>query len=213
MFHFSSAGRVLCGALLAVFLLPGFALSASSPSDTIRAVQQAIDNKDTDAFTAHVDLDHLLKQVVSTFLDSSAADTSDKAAQTVELPPAVAGMARMARDPAMRGQLQMLLIGEARSFVLYGVGSGHFAGKPDDTVSASGLLAPFLPQLAPGRKTVTAAGSARRDGATYLMPVTVYDAGSKETTRLSVRFTEQDSIWKVSEIANLPALLEALPRK
>lgn len=201
----------ICACLFA--LLHCTTALAAGPEATISAVQQAIDDRDADAFAQLVDIDRLTRHTVDTFLNSSAAQQADEAARGVKLPPAVESLVLAARNPQMRGPLQTLLTGEARAFLLYGVRSGHFAGTPDASVPANGMLAPYLGSIAPGRKTITPAGPVRKDGADRIVPVTFYDAGSKENTRLELRMAETENGWKVAEIGNLEKLLSTLRAK
>lgn len=209
-----SALLFLCAGFFPALAAPAApALPNASPADAralaaaVADTQRGIDTRDLALFERHVAVDALLRQSATAFVNTLA---SGKGAQ---LPPALALIAATATTPEAKAALVDILTSETGRFARYGVTSGRFAGKPVPGPAPGGLIAPLLTDVSTGRKELSLAGPARRDGQSLIAPLNVKDYGNDHTYRVEMRFASTDTGWKAVEILNLDALMARLRKE
>ena len=142
----------------------------TDPKACVQAMADAVDGADADSFARLVNMDAIVRQAVR---DLSVLAEDPQTSQW--LPPAIT---LMASKGGLKGDfMQNFLAQEVENFVLWGVGSGSFAGTPSpNAYKAKGLLAPLFSMASVGRKEVTRIGvPTPNDKDSWLVPFTVHD--------------------------------------
>ena len=204
-FRFSGLRILFALSVALVCVLPYFqpAHAAASPESSIPQLQKAIDTGDTALLEQYMDINAVTASATAAVIaDPSAV----KAAGDV---PAVALLlAGMGADPRAKAAIQGMLATEAKNFVTYGVASGAFAGKPKPTSASPGLLEPLLRGGAKDAKRFGKATVRQRGESVALVSTSLYDASSAQEYPLELRLTPQKGVWRVTEITNMPALIQ-----
>ncbi len=190
--------------LLSTFCMASHAVHAS-PVQTIKNVQSAIDNADEAAFVEAVNMESLIGQCVDVFMED--AQKSDQ--QT--LPPALALLlSTINMSEGARKNLRATLVKEGSAFVRYGVGSGTFAGKPNDSVSHNGLLSALFANASMGRKEIMHIGSpVESQGAVYV-PFSIKDHGNGQSYPVEAWLRQEDGKWRVIGLRNVRQLMRII---
>lgn len=175
---------------------------AQNPTRCLDSIGRAIDAADSAAFARLVDVDGLVEQALSLFLQELARP--ENAAQ---LPPMLALLLSGAGEG-----VRALLRNEARAFVLNGVSSGVFAGR-QPRGGGQGLLAPLFADASLGRKELRADGPARRQNGDWLLPFVLHDHGNGQDYPVLGRFSATASGLRLTGIDNLPELMERIRRE
>lgn len=169
----------------------------------IEEIGIAVDAADADTFQELVDMDGLLTKGLSAFVNEAS-----KPEISAQLPPLAAMLLQQLASPGIASEsLRKMMVNEIRSFVLYGIASGAFAGKKISGISSQGMLAPLFANASMGRKEIRNIGHARQDGADWLVSFVVYDHGNGQTYPVTGRLTNGDNGLKLVEIDNLMQLL------
>lgn len=181
---------------------------AQNPTRCLDSIGRAIDAADSAAFARLVDVDGLVEQALSLFLQELARP--ENAAQ---LPPMLALLLSGAGSEGAAGEgVRALLRNEARAFVLNGVSSGAFAGR-QPRGGGQGLLAPLFADASLGRKELRADGPARRQNGDWLLPFVLHDHGNGQDYPVLGRFSATASGLRLTGIDNLPELMERIRRE
>lgn len=196
---------VLFSSLLCVSLL-SFPCRAQTPEEAVSAVQTALDTADLSLFEQHVDIEALVDNGVSLFLERLAGGES-----AAVLPPALQLLATALNNPNMRSSLQQILQREVCRFIREGVSSGRFGGRTD-TGTAAGIRGTLLASLSQGRKEISHIGTARPDGSGKCISFRVTDYGNGESYPVTAHL-EYQMDWFISRINNMPVLLDRLMRE
>jgi hypothetical protein len=192
----------LCCILMLFFSCAAFA--ANTPEQAVRDAQRAIDAKNADRFDQLVDAGRILGTATDLLL--AEADKPNG-----QLPPILALMLSSVKDSQSLAGLRALIAQEIHIFVRYGVLSGNFAGKPDQSVRPGGILAPLFGNVSMGRKELHIAGPAApgpRDQ--VFLPVELKDYGNDNTYPLLLRLQWNSPDWRIVEIVNLPDIWNAI---
>ncbi|MDR1855716.1 MAG: hypothetical protein LBR22_00935 [Desulfovibrio sp.] len=148
------------------------AWSADGPAACIKAIGDAVDRADVEEFKRRVDMDAILDDGVERFL--KAASYPQVAEQ---LPPIAALIISQAqRSPQGRQSLKQLLVQQMSAFILRGVGSGAFGGRPSQ--GGRDGIPPLLGDASMGRKHILSIGEAKTKGNGWSVPFTVRDEGN-----------------------------------
>ena len=186
----------LCLIVMLSFACATFA--ASSPEQTVREAQRAIDTKNADRFEQLVDIQRILAAATELLL--AEADKPNG-----QLPPMLALMLSSVKNSQALDSLRALIAQEAHAFVRYGVLSGNFAGTPDQSIRPGGLLAPLFGDASMGRKELRVAGPSAPNGQDEVfLPVELTDYGNGNIYPLLLRLQWRAPDWRIVEIANLP---------
>ncbi len=199
--HRSLAFLVLVS-LLAVGQACTAALAAPGPEDSIRMLQKGIDTKDKALVTQYLDIDAVVdKAVEKLFTDD---DIVREAAQN----PAIAVLVALGGNPGTNEALRAMLRDEAREYVLHGVASGAFAGKPD--ASAAAYRSVFGKVFRGGDKDKKAFGPVKvlQKGNDAALVATTLQHGTKgKQYPLKLRLEKRDAVWQVVAITNAEDLV------
>jgi hypothetical protein len=197
--------------LCLLFTLFFFTLSAVSAADSPIAaarcpvlIGQAMDAADVETFEKLVDVNAILNAGLDIFLRDLEAMQA-----TGDVPPMLALLfSPLAVRNAAAEQARGLLIAETRAFVLNGVASGAFAGRPPSGPSAQGLLAPLFAEASTGRKEIRDIGApARAQGEDWLVPFMVHDFGSGEEYPVIGRLSPVGDGFRLVAVENLTELI------
>lgn len=184
------------------------ALAATDPAGALDEINAAIENADTRAFEAAVDLDALLDDALGVFLREVR-----NPAMANNLPPLLSLMfsqAGAANGETLRG----ILRGEVKSFVLDGVSSGAFAGRRRISANPRGMLAPLFADISPGAKTITGKGQTIQTAEGWTTPFTLHDSGNGNDYSITGAFRrDSDGRARLARIDNLAALMMRLARE
>ena len=182
------------------------ASTADAPARCLAEAAAASDNADVAAFERQVDVDAILEQAMGEVM------------RVMEQPETAAGMppllglvfSQAAGDGG--AAVRTLLKNEARAFILNGVASGAFAGRPVKG-GGSGLLAPLFADASLGRKEIRDVGNPTADGEGWLMPFVVHDSGNGEDYAVVGRFSPTETGCRLTSVENLPELFERIRRE
>jgi hypothetical protein len=201
--------RKLCTGFCLLLLAPTFAVASVCPGDADLAARcpveigKAIDAADTVAFEKLVDTGAILNTALNTFLRDPEAMQA-----TGNVPPLLALVfSRAATQDAAGERVRKILINEAKAFVLNGISSGAFAGRPPAGPAAGGLLAPIFADASTGRKEIREIGRPRPQGEEWIVPFVVYDAGNGETYPVLGRVTPMEGHFRLTAVENLDELV------
>ena len=184
--------------LVIILSFSGAAFAAKPPEQAVRGAQYAIDAKNADRFEQLVDI----RRILDAAMDLLLTEANKPGGQ---LPPLLALMLSSAKDSQTLAGLRALIAREAHIFVRYGVLSGNFAGKPDQSIRSGGILAPLFSSVSTGRKELRVAGPAARSGPEQaFLPVELKDHGNGNSYPLLLRLQWNASDWQIVEVVNLP---------
>jgi len=174
------------------------AFAASTPEQAVRDTQRAINAKDADRFDQLVDTSRIVNAATQLLLAEAGKPDS-------QLPSILAFMLSSAKDSPAFAALRELIARETHAFVRYGISSGHFAGKPDDSAYPGGVLLTLLfSDVSMGRKELRVAGPSAPDGQDRVfLPVELKDYGNGNTYPLLLRLQWHAPDWRTVEIVNL----------
>lgn len=178
-------------------------VAADDPRQCIIAAGRAVDQADVATFEQLVDVDAVLEQALDIFVRRAS---DPEVAPT--LPPMVALL--FSQAAVREGGVRTLLLNETRSFVLYGVASGAFAGHTPSGSAAQGLLTPLFADASTGRKEVRHVGQARPDDNGWLVPFIVHDHGNGVSYAVTGRVTATDNGLRLTSVENMEELLERM---
>lgn len=200
--------KAMANCMLAALLLtlPAMAL-ASPPDECLKQIGIAIDNGDTAAFEQLVDLD----QIMNSGLDMFIAD-AQKPENSSQLAPMLAILFSQAAGQGGQA-IRNLLMQEAKSFVLNGVGSGAFAGKSFKGGASQGLLAPLFANASMGRKEVRGIGEPVADDEGWFMPFTVHDYGNDQDYAIVGRFEPAQGGARLVRIENIDQVFNQIKKE
>jgi hypothetical protein len=198
-------------ALCCLFLSAMTPVAASTADASLAArcpaqIGLAIDAADTAAFEKLVDIDAILNEGFNIFLRDLEAMQ-----EAGDIPPL---LALLFSPAAMRNaageQIRALLVNETKAFVLNGVASGAFAGRPPDGRAAQGLLAPLFADASTGRKEIRNIGVPRGKNGEWLVPFVVHDLGNGESYPVVGRLSPAHGQCRLTAIENLDELIHRI---
>lgn len=180
------------------------------PRQIVKILQHAIDSRDAELADARIDFN----KVGVVFLNSSMPQINARLSSgqlTLPQPlPALLGSLN-ASSASSRRPAQLFLSGELRKFVLYGVASGYFAGKPrpqSELVGLDGGLFLNAVEMKPSRQKFGPAILASQDNASALILTSLTDTASRKTYELELMLAREDNYWVVYSIENAVELFE-----
>lgn len=151
------------------------AVAQQDPRQCPKAIGQAIDAADLATFEKLVDLDGIIDEGVTLFLEEMRKPENAR-----QLPPMLAMMfSRTASGDEMAKSIRTMLVGETRAFICNGVSSGAFAGRAPTGATQQGLLAPLFADASKGRKEIRSIGKASAIGkGLWHVPFVLHDGGN-----------------------------------
>ncbi len=179
--------------------------AGSSPVQTIHDIQQALDTGDQAFFDASVNMESLVGQCVDIFIEDS--NKSDQKT----LPPMLALMlSTVTQNETARKTLRDTLVGEASSFVRYGVRSGAFGGKTIETEKPGGLLSTLFADASMGRKELTNIGQPVEESGAVYIPFTLKDHGNGQSYPIEAWLRQENGSWRVIGLRNVRTLVRLI---
>ncbi len=206
---FPCKGLMLCAGLLILclfilcLLLPqtSAAYSRTDPRSCLETMELAVETRNADLFDRQADIEGLAKQVFAE-IEQMAGD--EQLARW--LPPLVT---LLASQGALTSSLTSgFLAGEVRSFVLYGVGSGAFAGQKVPGYTSESMLSPLFDMVSMGRKELRDMGvPVRVDRDRMRLPFSVRDHDNGNTYRVVGLFTATGGGYRLTSLENVRDLI------
>ena len=171
------------------------------PRSCLAAMSNAIEASDAAAFDKRVDIQGIARTI---FFELEKASNDDQLSRW--LPPVVTFMASQG---ALTNSLTIgFLTGEVREFVLYGVGSGAFAGSMTREYESSSILAPLFSMVSMGRKEIREVGVPQRvDRGKMRLSFSVYDYDNGNTYAVQGIFSSVSDGWQLTGIENVRDLI------
>lgn len=188
---------------LALCLGMGNALARTDARQCPRDIGKAIDAADASTFAKLVDLDSIVDEGVNLFLVEMRKPENAR-----HLPPMLAMMfTRAATEDDMGKSLRTMLSGETKAFILNGVASGAFAGRPPTGAAQQGMLAPLFADASQGRKEIRSIGQPVAIGDNvWHVPFVLHDGGNGLDYPIVGLVTSVDGQLRLTAIDNLAEL-------
>ena len=223
-----SSGSIPFGLLLAVALLaasafvpaPCLAAAEETPEAALRQVQTAIDTSDAALLEKYMDVGRIAPRGVDAFMADLVARPPKAVSGGGETLPLLAMLSSAVQSGAQSQTAQtmkMLVAEETRKFVVWGVASGNFSGKPvkkERKATDGGLFSPLFSDASVGRKELRSVKSVTRDGDKATASVTLFDHGSERSYPVDLALTRrQEGNWQVTDVTNAAALISAIRKE
>lgn len=196
--------------LLNVFLATT-AWSGEKPQQALSAIQQAIDNNDPVLLEQRVDVRGIIAKGVDVFIaDYGSNPPGGEGDPLMEM--LSGGLAKHSQTAASQ-QMKVLLVEETRKFVIRGVASGSFSGRPaaDAVLPDGGILAALFDGASTARKELRQARIGQIKGDKAMATARVYDFGSERHYPVQLDLTRQpDGYWKVTGVRNMAELIRTV---
>lgn len=178
------------------------------PLDLPALLQAGIEARDSAAVLRHLDLPSLVRGVIER--DLPLINEMAGRGEILLPPPLALALAGLnSGNPGLRAAVIDFLATELTKFVVFGVESGSFAGRPlpeDALIRMDGGVFHQARALSPGRKSLSSPEILEQAENSALIRAELFDAGLKAVYPLELRLLLQDGVWKVSELANTAAL-------
>lgn len=211
------------GLLLAATLLlavPVLAAAEETPEAALRQVQTAIDTNDAALLEKYVDVGRIAQRGVDAFMSDLVARPPKAVSGGGETLPLLAMLSSAVQSGAQSQTAQtvkMLVAEETRKFVVWGVASGNFSGKPvkkERKATDGGLFSPLFADASVGRKELRGVKSVARDGDKATASVMLFDHGSERAYPVDLALTRRESgNWQVTDVTNAAALISAIRKE
>lgn len=197
--------------LLVMWMLAALPAAAETPEAAIAKVQTAVDTRDASLLQQYVDLPGIIGAGVDSYVQTLARSGAEKGGT---IAPMIAMMLpSLQKNDSTAAAVRSMLIEETRSFVVYGVSSGQFAGKPVPGKAGTGMFAPLYADASLGRKEIRAVKNVRQQGKEATAQLRVYDFGSEREYPIDVRMADKGDHWQVVEVRNLSDLVGRLRKE
>lgn len=180
-----------------------------APAQVIADLQKAIDARDAQKVEQCVDLSATISKAVD---DSSRLLGPAIASGQVRLNPvlslALGGLGSL--DQASVAAVKSLMVAETRKFVIYGVESGSFAGKPQKDYSKDGGLFLSFGNLSTDRKEFGPARLLSLKGDRAEVATSLRDYGNGHNYPLTLLLARSGDRWRVVSVENTEELTKLL---
>ncbi len=199
---------IICAAFLLAPVMSGnLALAAEkAPADTIAALQNAVDTRNSKDAEKYIDLDRVTGNAVNTLLPivCKAIESSQ-----LKLEPGVAALLSSVNsgNAAARLMATQFVVAETRKFVLYGVESGSFAGKPVAAPQADGGMFLTLGGIDKHRKEFIKTRTVEESGNKAVVATSIKDYSNGSVYNLLLDMEKHNDTWRVVNIKNAEDLL------
>lgn len=166
------------------------ASGSASPKKSLLEIGQAVKNHDLEKFEKYVDLESFFNKGFEAYV---MADMKNRDMNFTQADLGMAGM--------MRGIVVPTLVMTARRAVETGNLSSEKHGKYNDALS-------IADDFGANGWEYKSAGSARKEGKTAILPLTVHDNQLGRDFVFNIKFAKTDEgIWRVKELENAAALI------
>jgi hypothetical protein len=199
---------------LLVLFWAGPAWAAEPPAAALAGIQRAIDGNDYVLLEKYIDVRGIIARGVDRFVaDYAANPPGGEGDPLMEM--LSGGLARESGSAAATS-MKMMLVEEARKFVIRGVASGDFSGKPaqESVVPDGGLFAVLFADASTARKELRGVGVSPVKNDTALAKATLYDHGSERNYPLQLDLRLQpEGYWKVTDVKNMADLIRIVRKE
>ena len=200
--------------ILVLALCGGSAVAVDTPDKTLAGIQLAIDSNNSTLLDKYMDVRGIITRGVDTFVaDFKANPPSGEGDPLLEmLSGGLASESRMDANQPMR----MLLIEETRKFVVWGVASGHFSGRPSTSQALpdGGILSALFSDASIARKELRSFKVAPPKGDRTTAVGKLYDHGSERSYPVQVSLALQpQGHWRVTEVTNMAELIRTVRKE
>lgn len=191
---------------------PGSA--AETPSAALAGIQRAIDANDHVMLEKYVDLRGIIARGVDQFVADYAAHPPGGGGDPMldMLAGGLAAQSGTAADQSMK----LLLVEETRKFVVRGVASGDFSGRPSQRqdLPEGGLFSALFADASTARKELRAVRVQPPKGDRTTASATVFDHGSKRGYPVQMGLKRQsEGYWRVTDVNNIAELIRIVRRE
>jgi hypothetical protein len=188
---------------------------AGTPAQALIEVQRAVDGNDEVLLEKFVDLRAIIARGVDVFVADYAAHPS--AGEGDPLLDMLSGGLGAESGSAVSPSVKSLLVEEARRFVVRGVASGQFSGRPPSAgreLPEPGILSALFADVSTGRKELREVRVQRlRDGRSTAA-ATLFDHGAGRGYPVLLALSRQPGgFWKVTDVENLENLVRLVRRE
>lgn len=189
-------------------VLPSAAWAVEAPEVAVRGIQQAIDSQDPDLLEKYLDVRGTIARGVDVFLtDLVERPPSAKAAPLLQI---LTGGLGTESGQKIATPMKDLLVEETRKFVVWGVGSGNFAGKPraGSPRSDGGILSMLFADASIAHKELGEVRCSAPKDDLSVATTSLFDHGSERRYPLQLTLQRQEAgHWRVTEIRNIRELI------
>ncbi len=194
-------------ALLAL-LLGTPATAAETPELAVAAIQKAVDTHDPVLLEKYIDLRGVIARGVDTFVrDYATHPPVGEGDPLLEM--LAAGLNNQSNPEASRS-MKLLLVEETRKFVIRGVASGDFSGRPSGRTDLpdGGIFAALFADASTDRKEIRSVRVLPPKGDRTTATAKVHDFGSQRAYPVQLGLARQpQGQWKVTDVGNMAELI------
>ncbi|PKN41750.1 MAG: hypothetical protein CVU60_10205 [Deltaproteobacteria bacterium HGW-Deltaproteobacteria-18] len=206
--------RCRCYIIMILVFWAGSALAAEPLGTSLANIQRAIDRNDHVLLEKYVDLRGIITRGVDRFVaDYAANPPGGEGDPLMEM--LSGGLSREA-DSAAAVSMKMMLVEETRKFVIRGVASGDFSGRPSKqaTLPDGGLLAILFADASTARKELRGLRVNPAKGDTATAQATLHDFGSERDYPVQMALKLQpEGYWKVTDVKNMADLIRRVRKE
>lgn len=206
--------RYKCFIVMILVLWAGIAWAAEPPAASLANIQRAIDGNDHALLEKYIDLRGIIARGVDQFVvDYAANPPGGEGDPLMEM--LSGGLARESGSAA--GQtMKLMLVEEARKFVVRGVASGSFSGRPTQSavLPDGGLFSVLFADASTARKELRNVRVQPPRGDKTSAQATLYDHGSERNYPVLLGLTLQPAgYWKVTDVTNMADLIRMVRKE
>jgi hypothetical protein len=194
--------------VLLAALLGTSATAAETPELAVAAIQKAVDTHDPVLLEKYIDLHGVIARGVDTFVRDYA--THPPAGDGDPLLEMLAAGLNNQSSPEASRSMKLLLVEETRKFVLRGVASGDFSGRPSGRTDLpdGGIFAVLFADASTARKELRSVRVQPPKGDRTSATAKVYDFGSQRAYPVQLGLARQpQGLWKVTDVGNMAELI------
>ncbi len=200
-------------AMLAVFIGAG-AGAVETPDAALANIQRAIDGNDQVLLEKYIDLRGIIARGVDTFIvDFAAHPPSGEGDPLLEM---LSGGLSAPSQSAANQSMKMLLIEETHKFVIRGVASGDFSGRPSTqaVLPDGGILSVLFADASTARKELRSVRVQPPQGDRTTASAKMFDHGSERSYPVQLSLKRQpEGYWKVTEVNNMAELIRIVRKE
>lgn len=206
--------RCKCSIVMILVFWSCGALAAEPLATSLANIQRAIDRNDHVLLEKYVDLRGIITRGVDRFVaDYAANPPGGEGDPLMEM--LTGGLSREA-DSAAAMSMKMMLVEETRKFVIRGVASGDFSGRPakEAALPDGGLLAILFADASTARKELRDLRVNPAKGDTATAEATLHDFGSERNypVQLGLRL-QPEGYWRVTDVKNMADLIRRVRKE
>jgi len=201
--------------ILSLVLSSGLAWAAEPPVASLTNIQKAIDGNDHALLEKYIDLRGIIARGVDQFVaDYAANPPGGEGDPLMEM--LSGGLARESGSAASQ-TMKLMLVEEARKFVVRGVASGSFSGRPAQggaVLPDGGLLSVLFADASTARKELRHVRVQPPSGDKTSAQATLYDHGSERNYPVLLGLSLQpEGYWRVTDVTNMADLIRMVRKE